>query len=118
MLARMTTPNRLRWPMMATVTTASIVRSAMLMIGSIPPSPSSSVRRSRFLGQKRLDLLMQASLRERMRDDRPGEEEQPKQDQQLERGQAEARLQHHAEDQQPGSGRIGHAGRMHPGEDV
>ena len=68
--------------------------------------------------QQRLDALMQAGLRERMRHDGAGEEEQREEKQELQRHQAEAGLQAHAEDQKADAERVGDARRVHAGEDV
>ena len=104
MLVRTTTPNRLRWRTMATVTTASSVKSAMLMrdiYGCLPFG--CIVGRARpmtaaVFGQHRPDAFMQAGLRERVRHDRAGEKEQRQKKQKFQRHQAEARLQAHAKD--------------------
>ena len=122
MLARMTTPNRLRWRTMAIVTTASSVSSTVLMRDSMAASrrPDWSTGRepaAAVFRQQRLDALVQAGLRERVRHDGAGEEEQRQQKHELQRHQAEAGLQAHAKDQKADAERVGDAGRVHAGED-
>ena len=124
MLVRTTTPNRLRWRTMATVTTASSVSSTVLMKTSMAASRSactvggSAAATAAVLRQQRPDALMQAGLRQRVRHDRAGEKEQGEEKQKLQRDQAETRLQTHAQDQKADAERVGDAGRVHAGENI
>ena len=70
------------------------------------------------LGQLRLDVLVQAGLGKRMGDDGAGDHEQSEQEDEFQCHQGEARLQHHAGNQQADPQRVDDAGGVHAGEDL
>ncbi len=134
MPARMTTPNRLRCRAMPTVTTASSVSSTALMNISIGASPTARPCDGRgivgatgrglvealapILGEPRLDTRVQRGLRQGIGDRRSREEEQRQDEEEFHGHQCRTGLQHQAGKQQAGTERVGHARRMHPGEEI
>ena len=111
--------------MMAMVMTASRVSRTAFTNASINPPFRARQRPfgidktpAAILIQQRLHTLMQSRLRQRMGGDRPREKEKRQKKQELERHQAEAGLQHQADDQKPGAERVDDAGGMHARVDL
>ena len=106
---------------MAIVTTASSVSSTALISDFMAASrrPGDRPEMSRVAAvfrQHWLDPLLQARLRERMRNNRAGEEEQREKKHELQRHQTQTRLQTHSEDQKADAERVGDTRCMHASE--